>query len=322
MIEISHLRRQIEASLGKVLRKKRPVTLYEPARYLMQGGGKRIRSVVTLLCAAAVGGRIDHAISAATAVELLHNFSLVHDDIMDRDELRRGRPTVHTKWDTNIAILTGDLMAALAVQSLSALPPRTLAAVLPVFTRGYIELCEGQALDKEFENRKNVSESDYLDMIAGKTAALFATAAEIGALAGGGKPATVKRLRTFGHGIGMAFQIQDDFLDIVGHERTLGKDVGSDLIEHKKTILSLAAARHPEGRRLMKRFRADNSARQHADALRQFRDFLMKSGIATRTERHIATYLAKARQALRPLPDGIARRQLLAMVTLMEGRRR
>lgn len=305
--------RGTDLAIRKLIGKKNPVTLYEPARYLFEGGGKRLRSVMTLLAYGLIRPDYEKALPAAAAVEILHNFSLVHDDIMDHDDLRRGRPTVHKKWNESIAILSGDLLAAKAYQSLGRLPEKSIRKSLEIFNSGFISLCEGQALDKEFETCERVDIKDYLKMIGLKTAALFVTAMRLGIVAASGKPAQEKNAADFGHAFGLAFQIQDDLLDITGNEKTLGKDIGSDLVEQKKTYVSILVSRHPEGPAWLKRFRPGRSEQEHRLDLEAFKTFLTASGIHSAAEKAIASYINKAIAALEKFPYSAAQEELIMM---------
>jgi geranylgeranyl pyrophosphate synthase len=197
-----------------------------------------------LLSCQAAGGSAEAAFNAALAVELLHTFTLVHDDIMDRDDLRRGLPTVHKKWDESTAILAGDGLVTLAFKTLMADEHPDLLRVLRRFAGGLLILCEGQALDKAFEVRSDVTMDDYLDMIRRKTATLLEMACEAGAVLGNGRPKAVNALAGFGHALGMAFQIQDDLLDILSDEAVSGKPTGSDITAKKKTCLSIHFREH------------------------------------------------------------------------------
>jgi len=311
---LAFLKREIERSLRASIRKKRPRSLSDPSHYLLASGGKRLRSVLLLLSSMVVGGSYKRALPAAAAVELLHNFSLVHDDIMDHDDMRRGRETVHKKWDADVAILAGDFLSALSIQALAQLGAKEMSRALPIFAGGYVALCEGQAMDKEFEVRTDVTLKPYLRMIAGKTAALFSTAAEIGAVIGGGTTKQIKALRQFGHDLGMAFQIQDDLLDIIADEAVLGKNIGSDLIEKKKTYVSLTVEIHPGGRDLLNMFNMSNSEERHLQVLQEFREFLQSSGIQRATEIAIRRYLTRARKHLVNLPDNSANSVLRRIV--------
>lgn len=225
-----------------------PAELYDPIHYLLNAGGKRVRPLLTLLCAQAVSENIteaqsaalEHAIPAAIAVELIHNFTLVHDDIMDRSELRRGQPTVHVKWSESAAILSGDVMIGLATRALSrsASHAKQPLAVVDAFSTGIVDVCDGQALDLALMSDPDVSIDDYFDMVTKKTSSLLEMSAVVGARIGGADDATTENLREFACGIGVAFQLQDDLLDLVGAE-DFGKQPGGDIVEGKRTWLML-----------------------------------------------------------------------------------
>ena len=218
---------------------KEPRELYGAARHYPLAGGKRVRPFVVLRAAEAVGGDPDKALYPAAAVELIHNYSLVHDDIMDMDELRRGRPTVHKLWGVNMAILAGDLLFSKAFEAIAKanVSPEKKARVLDVLVRTSNMLCEGQALDIEFEEREHVAVEEYLRMIRGKTGALFQGSAEIGAIIGTDNEEYIRALSRWGMNVGIAFQIWDDVLDLIADEEKLGKPVGSDIRKGKKTLI-------------------------------------------------------------------------------------
>lgn len=238
----------IDQRLSAAIRKNEPVSLYEPAKYVLAAGGKRIRPLLILLSCEAVGGSMNQALHAAVAIEVLHNFTLVHDDIMDNASSRRGRATVHVRWDTNTAILVGDELVALAYRELLKTRSRAIAHVADVFTEGVVQVCEGQSFDKEFETLNDVSLNDYLLMISKKTGKLFSVSSEIGALIGGGTEREIRALRAFGTSLGRAFQIQDDLLDIMADEQELGKRIGGDILEGKKTFLLIQAFERAKGK--------------------------------------------------------------------------
>jgi geranylgeranyl diphosphate synthase type II len=231
----------IDERLRRFAERSEPQSLYEPTHYVLGGGGKRVRGVLALLAADAVGGCGADVVDAGAAVETLHNFTLVHDDIMDRADTRRGRPTVHTRWDEGTAILAGDVMIGLAYDAVlhSALDRKL--EIIDALNRGIIDVCEGQALDCELARRVSVSLEDYLHMIAMKTARLAETAAEVGAIAGGGSPEQIAALRSYARNVGLAFQIQDDLLDITAESAAFGKKIGGDVIEGKRTYLLVRA---------------------------------------------------------------------------------
>ena len=238
----------IDKKISACVRKNEPVTLYEPTRYVLSGGGKRIRPLLIVLACEAVGGTMNEALNAAVAIEVLHNFTLVHDDIMDNAESRRGRATVHVRWDNNVAILVGDELVALAYRELLRTKSKAIAQVADVFTEGVIEVCEGQTYDKEYEMLQDVSINDYLIMIAKKTGKLFSVSAEIGALIGEGTEREIRALRSYGTYIGRAFQIQDDLLDVIADEKEFGKMIGGDIVEGKKTFLLIKALERAQGK--------------------------------------------------------------------------
>jgi geranylgeranyl pyrophosphate synthase len=236
---MEELKCRIEDEIQKLFRDREPASLYQPMVHLLDGGGKRIRPLLLILSCRAVGGRLEDCIDAALAVEILHTFTLVHDDIMDHDDIRRGRPTVHKKWDEPTAILAGDGLVTLAYQTLLKIKHPRLIAVLKTFTEGLLALCEGQTLDKEFETRNDVSIDAYDEMIGKKTAKLMEVACEIGAILGNGVEEERIALKQFATSLGKAFQIQDDLLDILSEEKVSGKPLGSDLTERKKTYLTI-----------------------------------------------------------------------------------
>jgi geranylgeranyl diphosphate synthase type II len=221
-----------------------------------------------LLSCEAVGGRLTDAIHAGAAVELMHNFTLVHDDIMDEAPSRRGRPSVHAHWDVNNALLVGDVLLGLAYRSLLKTRSKQIQRITDLFTTALLEVCEGQARDVEFEHRDDVDLQDYIGMIGKKTGGLISMSTELGGLIGHGTSRHVKALRAFGRHLGRAFQIQDDLLDVVAEEKKLGKAIGGDIVVGKKTFLLLTALERASGKdktilqSVMKR-RPPEDARQH-----------------------------------------------------------
>ncbi|KAA3619896.1 MAG: polyprenyl synthetase family protein [Calditrichaeota bacterium] len=239
--KFAHYKKRVHEYLSVKINPRRPFNLYDPIYYTMSGDGKRLRPALTMLTAEAFSGSIDDALPAAAAIELLHNFTLVHDDIMDRDDTRRGRATVHNKWDINVALLAGDGLVALAYETLLETPSDKILAMSKLFTQGLIEVCEGQGLDIEFETRDDVLADEYLDMIGKKTACLLSMCTQIGGLVSNASPADIALLKEFGWSLGIAFQIQDDLLDITADQNVLGKDFGSDIKQHKKTYILIHA---------------------------------------------------------------------------------
>jgi len=224
--------------------KKGPKLLLEPINHVLSGKGKKIRPLLTLLTAKTLNYDINKAVNAAVSIEILHNFTLVHDDIMDKDKLRHGKETVNVRWDDDIALLAGDAMLALALQKLNGYSKNDL--LFPTFVNGLLAVCEGQALDKEFESRQDVNISEYIDMIDLKTGHLLGLSAELGAIISGINKEEIKLFKEFGIRIGRAFQIQDDILEIFSDAKTMGKSLESDLVLGKKTFLMIDAEdNHP-----------------------------------------------------------------------------
>lgn len=242
-----HLLSIVESGIKNIQLPDQPKTLYEPYTYALSVGGKRLRPMLTLLACGLCGGKLNNALSAALSVEILHNFTLVHDDIMDSADTRRGKPSVFKKWDENVAILSGDVMFADAYQQLQfygisdEYTKQEYATIHEVFSNAIITVCEGQALDMEFVDRTEVTQQEYLQMIGGKTAALLSGALEMGAIAAHASSKKRKKLAQLGHEMGIAFQIQDDLLDAIADPEKFGKRPGGDIFEGKKTYLTILA---------------------------------------------------------------------------------
>lgn len=241
-------RKKIDKKLAMALKGRRPASLYEPASYILESSGKRLRPLLVLLSAKAVGGELNKFYNAALSVEMLHNFTLVHDDIMDNADLRRGNLTIHKKYSLNTAILTGDILAAVAYEFLLKDCKINARQALQSFTKGLVEVCEGQSLDTEFETRKQVTLSEYINMIEKKTAALARMCCELGAYLADGSKSDIKALSDYGKYLGIAFQIQDDLLDITADKTEFGKRIGGDLMEGKKTFLFIEALEKAGGK--------------------------------------------------------------------------
>jgi geranylgeranyl diphosphate synthase, type II len=220
---------------------KKPSELYLPVQYCLGDGGKRVRPLMALLACEMFGGDTDKALGPAIGMEIFHNFTLMHDDIMDEAPLRRGKPSVYKKWNSNTAILSGDVMFAMAVQQIAASPSEHLKTLLDLFNTTVIEVCEGQQYDMNFEKLDKVSEEQYINMIRLKTAVLPAACLKAGAIIAGASAKDAQSLYNFGENVGIAFQIMDDWLDIFGDEATFGKKTGGDIIANKKTWLYIKA---------------------------------------------------------------------------------
>ncbi len=227
--------------IGQLGFDREPRSLYEPVTYCLSLGGKRMRPLFTLLGCELFGGKPQQAMPAAIGLELFHNFTLMHDDIMDKAPIRRGKPAVHMKWNASTAILSGDAMFALAYSYITNVPDQYLRDILALFNKTVLEVCEGQQYDMDFESLDQVSEAAYLEMIRLKTAVLPAACLKTGAILAGAKPDDGDRVYRFGECIGLAFQIKDDWLDVFGDEEVFGKKSGGDILANKKTWLYIKA---------------------------------------------------------------------------------
>lgn len=231
----------IQKALAEIAFPAEPALLYEPIKYTLSSGGKRIRPLITLASCYMYSDNVYCALDAAVAVEVFHNFTLLHDDIMDKSDIRRGRPTVHKKWDENVAILSGDAMLIYAYKLLSHGDSSKLKKMLEVFNNIAIGVCEGQQYDMNFETATDVTLAEYMKMIELKTSVMMGGSAQLGAIAGSASDSEARALCRFGTNLGLAFQLQDDILDTYGDEKTLGKSIGDDIASNKKTFLLIKA---------------------------------------------------------------------------------
>lgn len=320
-------RDRIETAIGQALEEfTEPQCLYDPVHYLFEAGGKRVRPVLTLLACEAVGGNSEHAIPASIAVELLHTFTLVHDDIMDSSMKRRGRDTVHRKWNTNTAILSGDVMMGMAMRLLlrsAGHAPRPLD-VVDAFSTGLIDVCDGQALDMEFMLRSDVRSDEYFMMIERKTARLLETSVAIGASLGGADVEQRGALERFAREIGLAFQMQDDILDVYGSEK-FGKARGGDIIEGKRTWLMLEccervdhdASASARDREIITMFRAGTPLT--ADQVDEVISMLDRYGVIEAASAIVERHTHNAYESLHRLEESSSRQLLHALAaSLME----
>ena len=241
MLSIEKYQKEFSDYLQDYLTFKEPQNLYKPIEYILELGGKRLRPTLTLLTTDIFGGSYNNSLNAALAIELFHNFSLIHDDIMDDAPLRRGKQTVHEKWDLNTGILSGDALLILAYQLFENYDPDTFHELAKLFSKTALDVCEGQQYDIDFETRDDVTLKEYLKMIEYKTAVLIGSAMKMGAIIAGASKTDQDKIYEFGKNLGIAFQLQDDYLDAFGNPETFGKQVGGDIIENKKTFLYLRA---------------------------------------------------------------------------------
>ncbi len=249
MYTISELQAWVEKAIKAIPLDGKPEELYSPVSYMMSIGGKRLRPLLSLLSYNMFNDKIGNEILLpALGLEIFHGFTLVHDDIMDNAAMRRKSKTVHNKWNTNIAILSGDVMCIMAYKYLGEAGAHHHREILQLFGRTAAQVCEGQQLDMNYESKPVITEEDYLAMIALKTAVLIAAAAKIGAIAGGAAATDAEKMYDFGYHLGMAFQIQDDLLDAYGNADNFGKTIGSDIVTNKKTFLLTTAQRLATGK--------------------------------------------------------------------------
>ncbi|WP_040473685.1 polyprenyl synthetase family protein [Flavobacterium frigoris] len=274
---------------------KEPVNLYEPISYILGLGGKRMRPVLTLMTAEVFNVDYKEALAAAMAVEVFHNFSLVHDDIMDDAPLRRGHQTVHEKWDVNSGILSGDAMLILAYQYFEQYEPAVFMKLAKLFSKTALEVCEGQQWDVDFETRDDVTISEYLKMIEYKTAVLVAAAMKMGAIIAETSVENANLIYEFGLNLGLAFQLQDDYLDAFGDPETFGKQVGGDIIENKKTYLYLKAmafSNKEQASHLSQVF--STHLEDNTEKIIWVKDVFNNSGASKATQQEIQEYTSKA----------------------------
>ena len=248
MMTFDDINQIIKEELDKINWSKEPHGLYEPIAYVLGMGGKRIRPALTLMACNLFSDNVQQAVNSAIGLEIFHNFTLLHDDIMDRANVRRGQPTVHKKWDDNTAILSGDVMQIAAYQFIAKTPIENLKRSLDLFSQTAAEICEGQQYDVEYESHNKVEADEYLEMIRLKTAVLLGAALQIGAWIGGAENEDAQQLYDFGINIGLAFQLKDDLLDVYGDEAAFGKKIGGDILCNKKTYLLIHALEIAKGK--------------------------------------------------------------------------
>lgn len=316
---IDALRSSIEASLTETLQDREPALMYDPIRYVLNGGGKRARPILLSLVAQAYGATEAEAMPAALAVEVFHNFTLVHDDIMDRSQTRRGREAVHVKWDEGTAILVGDLMLGLSYKLLTRAETADLRSAMEVYNRMVEELCVGQRLDTHFETSTDVRVDDYIRMIDGKTAALLSACFELGAVVGGAPDSDVLALADAGRYAGRAFQIQDDLLDLTADTEDWGKPVGGDLINGKRTFLTLRAIERAEAdeKKWLARV-LDGGLPEHDVA--EARDRMERIGVLDDARDAVSEYTQYAFDAMAVLPAGPATDDLFTLLKRLQRR--
>jgi len=299
MRSITDYQNIISSHFEKLSLDKEPISLYEPIRYILGLGGKRLRPVLTLMATEVFEVDCQEALAAATAVEVFHNFSLIHDDIMDDAPLRRGNETVHEKWNVNTGILSGDAMLILAYQYFEGYESAVFQELAKLFSKTALEVCEGQQYDVDFETRDDVTIPEYLKMIQYKTAVLVGAAMKMGAIVSKTSEENATAIYDFGLNLGLAFQLQDDYLDAFGNPETFGKQVGGDIIENKKTYLYLKAiefATANQKEQLLHLFSIQPS--DNTDKIDTVKVLFNQTGAAQATQKAIEDFTFKAFETL------------------------
>ena len=316
MLSFKEIQEKIEREIGQLEFDCPPKSLYEPITYILSLGGKRIRPALVLMAYNLYREDVEKAIRPAIGLEVFHNFTLLHDDLMDQADKRRNKPTVHKVWNANTAILSGDAMLIAAYQLIGETAPEHLKEVLDLFTRTALEICGGQQYDMEFESRMDVSEEEYLEMIRLKTAVLLACSLKTGAILGGASREDAENLYRFGINIGLAFQLQDDLLDVYGDTKTFGKNIGGDILCNKKTFLLINALRRAEGEQKAQLehwiARKDFDAAEKSAAVTNIYNVL---GLKELSEAKMQTYYAEGMKNLAALSVSEERLAVLKEVT-------
>ena len=312
MQNISNYQSRFVDYLSAYTSNKEPQTLYEPINYILKLGGKRLRPVLTLMTTEIFDCNYEKALDAALSIEVFHNFSLIHDDIMDDAPLRRGKKTVHEKWDVNTGILSGDAMLILAYQLFENYDANTFQALARLFSKTALEVCEGQQYDIDFETRDDVTIDDYLKMIEYKTAVLVGAAMKMGAIVAKASIEDQNAIYNFGKNLGIAFQLQDDYLDAFGDPNTFGKQVGGDIIENKKTYLYLKALEFSTAEdRLELQHLFSLNPNDQTDKIETAKQIFKSSGSADATKQEIINYTNKAFSVLETLHISDNKKNLL-----------
>lgn len=301
--KLDKLREQINKRIEFYACEKNLNSMAEPVRYILLNKGKRLRPILTLLSAEVFGFNTKKTIDVALAFEILHNFTLVHDDIMDNDDFRRGKETVHKKWNVSVAILTGDALLGLAYKALTFAPSKKLSFLVELMNQTNLDLCDGQNLDKDFEKRKDVTTADYVKMISLKTAKLLSVCAKTGAFISDASEREVQILENFGNELGLGFQIQDDLFDIVTEQNILGKDIGSDLAEGKKTFAYLHAVETLPKEKLSRFFTLTGKGTISKTELEEAKKILYENGTIKICEKEMNFHFSNAEKCLLELKD-------------------
>jgi len=317
---VATLRSRINSALPALVKERTPAVLHDAVEHVLRAGGKRVRPTLLLLVAESYGTSVGRALPAALAVEVFHNFTLVHDDLMDEDEERRGGATVHRKWDPGIAVVTGDLMMGLSYELLGRVEGTDAEALYSVYHPMVEHLCAGQALDVSFETKGAVPVDVYLDMIDQKTGALLSAAFELGGVIGGASAPARQRLATAGRLVGRAFQIQDDLLDLTASDEAWGRGTGGDLVAGKKTFLTLRALERAEGAEYEWFARLVRDGGLPPNDVPEAHDRMAALGIFDEAQDAVRSYTEQAHNHLHDLPETTAAETLSWLLDHLQAR--
>ena len=295
MHNYNHYLRLVNGAIENINYPKQPAKLYEPIAYTMALGGKRVRPVLTLMTCEAMGGDLQKAINPALGIELFHNYTLVHDDVMDRADLRRGKPTVHTRWDNNVAILCGDAMLTMATQAMSRVDDDIVAPIMEVFNETAMKIYEGQQYDMDYEQRNDVTVDEYMKMIRLKTSVLLGCSCKVGAIVARTDKENADKIYDMAVNLGIAFQLQDDYLDVWGDPATFGKEIAGDIVNNKKTFLLINAIHQAGGNdaKALKHWLSESNAPKQ-EKIQGVTALYEKLGIKDQARNAIVNYSHKA----------------------------
>ena len=312
----TEIQEKVNAYIASLPYERKPKSLYDPIEYVLAAGGKRIRPSFVLMAYNLFHDDVDRILPVATALETYHNYTLLHDDLMDKADMRRGRPTVHKKWDDNTAILSGDTMLVLAYEHLAKCDTKYLKPALDLFTETALEVSEGQQFDMEFETRNDVAEEEYIEMIRLKTSVLLACALKMGAVVAGASDADANALYAFGEKVGLAFQLQDDLLDVYGDPKVFGKAIGGDITSNKKTFMLINAFNRADAgtRAELERWTTATEF-DPAEKIAAVTEIYNRLGIDKLAEQRIKEYFEQSRQHLDELSVSDDRKAVLREYT-------
>ncbi len=315
-MDIKKVIEAVNSELEKFELPAEPKELYQPVSYILSLGGKRLRPMLVLLGKYLFSNEWEDALKPSLSVEVFHNFTLMHDDIMDEAPLRRGKATVHTQWNDNTAILSGDAMMIKAYDALDDLEPVLYKKVIRLFNQTALEVCEGQQYDMNFESRNDVSVEEYLEMIRLKTAVLLGFSLQMGAILGGANDADAQKIKQFGDAIGLGFQLKDDILDVYGDAKDFGKQVGGDIISNKKTFLLITALKEANAEQRSKlEYWITRDGFSAEEKVKRVTDLYNEIGVITKAEQVMNNYFDEGFELLNSIDADTSRKEILRLFT-------